>query len=62
MVEVLVWLLIVTPTTAQAGGPRTLERFASAEKCELVREKVAGMERYLVYKAACIPAQILVTK
>lgn len=63
MVEVLVWLLLVSPSTSKSGPPQTLERFKTQHQCEHVRTAMPpteGRSRYFYTK--CVQANILVPK
>ncbi len=63
MVEVLVWLLLVTPSASSGSLPQTVERFKTQAQCEHVRAVMPPLdERYRYFYTKCVQANILVPK
>ena len=60
MVEVLVWLLIVSGSRYEGATPRVLERFKTQEQCQHVRNSISPVSNYGISK--CVQANILVPK
>lgn len=61
MVEVLVWLLLVTPVYHKGGMPQTVERFKTQAQCEHVRTQLRA-DGGQGFTSGCVQANILVPK
>lgn len=59
MIEVLVWLLIVSPVTHHGGVPHTLATFKTQAQCHHVRDNM-NPDKIRSYYSQCVQANIYV--
>lgn len=59
MIEVLVWLLIVSPTTHHGGVPHTLATFKNETQCRHVLVNM-NPDKHRTYYANCVETRIYV--